>query len=160
MLPAALPLFLCLTSFSPCASPPRRYVAVNNGRNLVYAATDTAIYAYTITPFAIANNNVALVTLTNANRLRGLAAPPLAPPTQTPTPTATPSVTASNSFGATPTNTASGTPTGTPTPTATPSIRGGAVPINAFMLVRVGSAAFPVPSVSDVVAPVTVDVYL
>jgi hypothetical protein len=138
-----------------------RYVCLSNDGRFVYAASNTAVGVYDAASLALLNNNAPLLTLTQGNQFRGISRPPVAPPAPTPTNTPTPSPSATGSTGATPTGTPTGTPATTPTTSPTPSVRGEAVPIGAFAVVRTGSAAFPVPNPNpaDVTAPAAVEVY-
>jgi hypothetical protein len=138
-----------------------RYVCLSNDGRFLYAATNTAVHVYDAASLARLNNNAPLLTLTEGNQFRGISRPPVAPPAPTPTNTPTPSPSATGSTGAAPTGTPTGTPSQTPSTSPTPSVRGEAVPIGAFAVVRTGSAAFPVPNPNpaDVAAPASVEIY-
>ena len=123
-----------------------KYVAVSNDKQTVYAADDTRVWAYSSGAFQLLNNGNPVVTLTDANRMRGISAPPVSPPPPTPSQTPTLSNTPSASQGSSQTATPSGTASQTPSVSPTPSVRGGAIPIGAFALVRMGRAGYPVPN--------------
>ena len=136
-------------------------MAVSNDKTKVYAGDDTRVWVYSINPVAILNNGNPVVTVTDANRLRGLSAPPVAPPEPTPTQTSSATLTPTASFGASFTGTPSGTPTQTPSVSPSPSQRGGSVPIGAFAVVTMGAPPnYPVPNpIGDIVVPVTLTLY-
>ena len=127
-----------------------------------------------------------LVTLTNGEQFRGIAAPPSMSPSATQTPSQSPTSsstasqtgspsttgtsTSSNTMGATPTQTSSGSYTATITSSPTTSVtatrtgtmttRGGALPASGFAVVQMGDGVTSIPNaLFDVTVPLTIRVY-